>query len=99
MGLLVVLIAILLLLLTNAVFAAYEMALASVSKARLQGLANQNIKGAQAALFMKQRMEASLALVQVGITLVGALAAAMGGVEVDNVLTPFLMETLDIRRP
>lgn len=96
MGLLGVLIAIFILLLINAVFAAYEMALASVSKARLQALVNQNMHGAQAALFMKQRMEASLALVQVGITLVGALAAAMGGVEIEEILTPFLRRWLAI---
>ena len=45
----------------NAVFAAYEMALASISRARLALLLNDRRKGAADAIFMKDRMEASLA--------------------------------------
>src|SRR3989338_2452369 len=74
----------------NAVFAAYEMALASISRVRLTVLVNQKRKGAAEAAFMKDRMEASLAVVQVGITLVGAIAAATGGVGVNELLTPYL---------
>jgi putative hemolysin len=63
----------------NSVFAAYEIALASVSPARLQLLVRENRNGARAAMWMKENMEASLAAVQLGITLVGAIAAATGG--------------------
>ena len=61
----------------NAVFAAYEIALASISVGRLKALADQHRRGARAALLMKQNMEASLAALQLGITLVGAMAAAL----------------------
>ncbi len=83
---------ILLMLAFNGIFAAYEMALASISSARLHVLAGRKIKGAEEALFMKSNMEASLAVVQLGITLVGSLAAAIGGVGVSNRLAPLMVE-------
>lgn len=74
----------------NAVFAAYEMALASVSMARLQALVQLNRRGARSALLMKERIERSLAVVQVGITLAGAIAAATGGAAVGELFAPWL---------
>lgn len=76
----------------NAIFAAYEMALASISRARLTALVNDRKKGATDALYMKDRMEASLAIVQVGITVVGYIAAATGGVGVTDKLAPYLQQ-------
>src|SRR5262245_52571616 len=76
----------------NALFAAYEIALASASVARLKALADENRKGARAALFMKQNMEASLAVVQLGITLVGAIAAATGGAGAEENISPWLQK-------
>jgi putative hemolysin len=81
---------ILLMLLINAVFAAYEMSLASISRARLSTLAQQKKRGAEEAAFMKDRMEASLAVVQLGITLAGAVAAATGGAGVQENIVPYL---------
>lgn len=81
---------ILVMLVLNAFFAAYEMALASISKVKLTALVNIKKKGAKEALFMKDRMEGSLAVVQLGITLVGAIAAATGGLGVDEYLSPIL---------
>jgi putative hemolysin len=77
-------------LLINAVFAAYEMGLASISRARLAILLHDRKKGAADAVFMKDRMEASLAVVQVGITVVGAVAAATGGAGVQEQFSPYV---------
>jgi putative hemolysin len=74
----------------NAIFAAYEIALASVSVSRLQLLQSQNRTGATAALFMKQEIEKSLAVVQLGITLVGLVAGAAGGASATDDLSPRL---------
>jgi putative hemolysin len=41
-------------------------------------------------------MEASLAVTQLGVTLVGAVAAAMGGVSVDKHLAPLLVRSLHV---
>lgn len=85
-------IVIIFMLFCNAVFAAYEMALASITRSRLVVLVNKKKKGAEEAAFMKDRMEASLAVVQVGITLVGAIAAATGGAGVAESLAPYLQD-------
>lgn len=77
-------------LVCNAVFTAYEMALASISRARLVVLVNQKKKGAEEAAFMKDRIEASLAVAQLGITFFGSIAAATGGAGVAHSLTPYL---------
>ena len=80
-----------LMLFVNAVFAAYEMALASVSRARLLTLCQQKKRGAEEAAYMKDRMEASLAVVQLGITLSGAIAAATGGSSAQESFTPIFI--------
>lgn len=80
----------------NAVFAAYELGLASVSRARLTVLCQQKKKGAEQAAYMKDRMEASLAVVQLGITFAGAVAAATGGAGMQESFTPYLINVLKI---
>ncbi len=80
----------------NALFAAYEIALASVSAGRLKTMADQNRKGARTALLMKQNMEASLAVIQLGITVVGAVAAATGGANAEEHISPLLVEKFGI---
>jgi putative hemolysin len=75
----------------NAVFASYEMALASVSRARVEVLLQAKRRGSSSAAYMKDRLEASLAVVQLGITLAGAIAAATGGASVEEWLSPWLV--------
>lgn len=74
----------------NSIFAAYEIALASISLARLDALAKEHHRGAAAAQRMKGNMEASLAVVQLGITLVGTIAAATGGAGAEESIEPIL---------
>ncbi|MEQ8791594.1 MAG: hemolysin family protein [Pirellulaceae bacterium] len=76
----------------NGVFAAYEIALASAGFAQLDQLAREGRRGANSALRMKRRIEASLTVVQLGITLVGAVAAATGGVGAAESIAPYLDE-------
>lgn len=80
----------------NAVFASYEMALASVSRARLEVLLQAKRRGARCAVYMKDRLEGSLAVVQLGITLAGAIAAATGGAAVDEWLSPWLVRAFGL---
>lgn len=89
---------IVLMLVLNAVFAAYEMGLASISRARIAVLVNEKRKGAADAAFMKDRMEASLAIVQLGITLVGAIAAATGGAGVQESFAPYIQDAWHISK-
>lgn len=80
----------------NSAFAAYELALASISPGRLKWLAERKVRGAASALRMKNRMEASLAVVQIGITLVGAIAAAIGGAGAEARFSPWLAQSLNL---
>jgi putative hemolysin len=83
-------------LLLNGVFAAYELALASVRLDRLRVLTDHKRRGAATALRMKNRMEGSLAVVQLGITVVGAIAAATGGASVDEKFSPVVASALQV---
>jgi putative hemolysin len=73
----------------NSVFAAYEIALASISLSRLHALVGKKATGAVPALYMKENMEGSLAGGQLGITLVGAIAAATGGAGAEENIAPY----------
>ena len=89
---------ILLMLVFNALLAAYEMGLASISRTKLSILAQEKRLGAEQALYMKDHMEGSLAVVQIGITLVGAVAAAFGGASADESFAPVLQKWLGVSR-
>ncbi len=80
----------------NGIFAGYEIALASVSVSRLQILFHDKKAGAKAAFFMKDNMEGSLATVQLGITLVSAIAAATGGAGAAEKIAPVLRESFQM---
>ncbi len=70
---------ILILLLLNGVFAMSEIALVSARKARLQQRADEGDKGAKIALELSENTNRLLSTVQIGITLIGVLAGAVGG--------------------
>lgn len=67
------------LILLNGVFAGAEIALIALRRTRLRELAAQGSRRARAALALKDQPERLLATVQIGITAVGATAAAYGG--------------------
>lgn len=67
------------LLLANGVFAMAEIAVVSARKAKLRELAGAGDSSAQRALALAESPNTFLATVQVGITLVGVLAAAFSG--------------------
>ena len=89
---------ILIMIMLNAIFSAYEMALASISRGKLAYLVQIKEKGALEALFMKDRMEASLAVVQLGVTLVGSIAAAIGGAGITEALNPYFQKNLGLSK-
>lgn len=78
--------------LVNGLFASYEIALASVTVSRLQLLTQQGRRGAAAALAMKDGIEKSLAVVQLGITIVGLTAGATGGASASEDIAPLLRD-------
>jgi putative hemolysin len=65
--------------LLNGVFAMSELAVVSSRKARLQGMADQGVRGARAAMQLIDNPSRFLSTVQIGITMVGVIAGAYGG--------------------
>lgn len=80
------------LLLANGLFAMSEIAVVSARKTRLRQRAEAGNARARAALELAENPNRFLATVQVGITLVGTLAAAFGGARVASSLADFLAQ-------
>lgn len=83
-------IVIVLLVLTNGFFAGAEIALVSVRKTRVAELAESGSGAARAVMRLRAEPERFLATVQIGITVVGAAAAAYGGASIAVQLQPLL---------
>jgi putative hemolysin len=81
---------IVLLIIANGFFAAAEIAIVSVRKGRLEQQAEQGNHGARVALELAENSNHFLSTVQVGITLIGTLAAAFGGASLAEVLATSL---------
>jgi putative hemolysin len=81
---------IVLLILLNGVFAMYEMALVSASKARLETLSQKGNKRAKSILKLLLQPEKILSTIQVGITLIGIVSGAYGGIALSDDLAPVL---------
>ncbi len=83
---------ILVLILLNGIFAMAEFAIVSAKKTRLQQRAEEGDKRAAAALELANEPTHFLSTIQIGITLVGILAGAFGGVTVAEGLAVYLKE-------
>ncbi|MFN6177950.1 MAG: hemolysin family protein [Flavobacteriales bacterium] len=79
-----------LLTLLNGFFSLSEIALVSVKRARIQGLADRGSGSAKAVLKLLDDPEAFLSSVQVGITLIGIIAGAYGGAALTDDMEIFL---------
>ena len=79
---------ILFLLILNGIFAMYEIALVSSSKARLETLVAKGNKSARGVLKQLEEPEKFLSTIQIGITLIGIVSGAYGGVAIADDLVP-----------
>ncbi|MGA3115623.1 MAG: hemolysin family protein [Syntrophobacteraceae bacterium] len=73
---------VLLLILTNGLFAMSELAVVSSNKTRLQRHSEEGSSGARVALDLAENPHHFLATVQIGITLIGVLSGAFGGASI-----------------
>jgi putative hemolysin len=78
------------LILANGFFAAAEMSLVTVRKTRLKALSDSGDRRASSALLIQKNPGDFLSTVQIGITLVGTAASAIGGVGVVRLITPLI---------
>lgn len=81
----------------NACFAAYEMSFISVQRNELQDMASNGSRRADKLLRLRENPERVLSIVQIGITLVGAIAAAIGGAGASENLEPILVEYFQLQ--
>ena len=86
------LIIILALTVAGGVFAGAEIAVVSLRKTRVQELLDDKRRGANALARLRDDPERFLATVQVGITVIGATAAAFGGASLAEEVTPWLQK-------
>jgi putative hemolysin len=83
---------IILLLVMNGVFAMYEIALVSSGKARLETMAGRGNRTAKKVLKQLEEPEKFLSAIQIGITLIGIISGAFGGVALADDLTPLFKD-------
>ena len=83
-------------LLLNALLAGAEIAFVAVNRPFLRGLVRQGHTKAQLLLQLREKPERTLSVVQIGITLVGALAGAVGGAGAEELLSPTLGKKLGV---
>jgi putative hemolysin len=88
---LIELIIILALTVAGGVFAGAEIAVVALRKTRVHELIEEERSGARSVAALKEQPERFLATVQVGITVIGATAAAFGGAALAEDITPWLM--------
>ncbi|PID88561.1 MAG: hypothetical protein CSB03_00735, partial [Bacteroidia bacterium] len=81
---------ILILILFNGFFSLSEIAVISSKTSRLKKLKNSGNNGAKIALKLRENSDNFLSSVQVGITLVGLITGAYGGISLADGLVPFL---------
>lgn len=82
------------LVLINGLFSGAEIATVTVRKTRIEQLITEGRRGARAIAELRANPERFLATVQIGITVVGAAAAAYGGDTLAERLTPLLAPLL-----
>jgi putative hemolysin len=78
------------LILVNGFFAATEMALVTSRRHRLRSMQSQGKRAAQDVLQVKEKPGTYLATVQIGISLVGSLASAFGGLTAQPTIAAWL---------
>lgn len=80
----------------NAFFSAYEMAFVAVSRSKLSELAEKRKGVSKRVERFKKKPERTLSVIQVGISLVAAIAAAVGGTGAVEKFEPYLIQRFDL---
>ena len=80
----------------NAILSCVEMAFVTVSKPYLKKLASEGDKLAQTLVQLRSNPERVLSVLQIGITLVGAISAAVGGAGAEESLSPFFQKYFSV---
>lgn len=79
----------------NALLAASEIAFVTLTRSQVRELLKTGKKSAEILQELRMNPERTLSVIQIGISLVGAIAAAVGGVQVAESLAPYLQVRFD----
>lgn len=90
------LIVVLICLFLNAILSCVEMAFVTVSRPHLKKLSMDGDSLARKVLDLKSKPERVLSVLQIGITLVGAISAAVGGAGAEEALSPLYENKLQV---
>lgn len=82
----------------NAFFSAYEMAFVTVSNQDINDMGSEKSSLIKRLSYFKKKPERTLSVIQIGITLVGAIAAAVGGTGAVESLEPYLVAKFAISK-
>ncbi len=83
-------------LILNAILAGSETAFIAVSRPSLKESAKKGNKEAALLLHLRENPERTLSVIQIGITFVGALAAALGGAGAEEFIAPWMVSQFGI---
>lgn len=83
-------------LVINGLLAAYEMAFVSVPRSELRRLAKSGNGDAEQLLQLRVNPERTLSIIQIGITLVGAISAAIGGAGASESIEPYFQSNFGL---
>ena len=81
----------------NAIFSAFEMAFVTIGKEEIDDLDDRHLSIKEKLSIFKTNPERTLSVIQIGITLVGAVAAAVGGTGAVENLEPYLVQNYGLR--
>lgn len=82
----------------NAFFSAYEMAFVTVTNEEMDELEENSQHILKRVKLFKKKPERTLSVIQIGITLVGAIAAAVGGTGAVESLEPMIVENYGLSK-
>jgi putative hemolysin len=85
-------------LIVNAFFSAYEMAFVTISKDEIDDIEDSAKSTVARLMLFKKKPERTLSVIQIGITLVGAIAAAVGGTGAVESLEPYIVKEYGLSR-
>jgi len=83
-------------LILNAILACVEMAFVSVGRPVLRQIAAAGNREARRLLTLRENPERTLSVLQIGITLVGVISAAVGGAGAEETLSPWLQSRFEM---
>lgn len=75
-------------LILNGLLSCFEMAFVTVTKSQLRQLSRAGVRAADRILTLRENPERTLSIIQIGITLVGMISAAVGGAGAEESFAP-----------